>query len=37
MELLDHLTEEHRKVEGLLDTLAKSEEGPEREAALAEL
>ena len=37
MELLDHLTEEHRKVEGLLDMLATSEEGPDREATLAEL
>ena len=37
MELLDHLTEEHRKVEQLLGTLADSDEGPEREAALTEL
>ncbi|HKY14964.1 MAG TPA: hemerythrin domain-containing protein [Microthrixaceae bacterium] len=37
MELLDHLTQEHRKVEELLGTLASSDEGPAREATLAEL
>ena len=37
MELLEHLTEEHRKVEQLLGMLAETEEGPERERALAEL
>jgi hemerythrin superfamily protein len=37
MDVLDHLTEEHRKVEKLLDTLASSEEGAAREEALSEL
>lgn len=37
MELLEHLTEEHRKAEGLLAQLADSEEGPAREQALSEL
>lgn len=37
MDVLDHLIEEHRKVEQLLDTLKESDAGPEREAALSEL
>jgi len=37
MDVLEHLTEEHRKVERLLDSLAKSDEGPGREQTLDEL
>jgi iron-sulfur cluster repair protein YtfE (RIC family) len=37
MDVLEHLTEEHRKVERLLESLAKSDEGPGREQALDEL
>jgi len=37
MDVLEHLIEEHRKVEELLNTLANSEEGPERQQALGEL
>jgi iron-sulfur cluster repair protein YtfE (RIC family) len=35
--VLDHLVEEHRKVEQLLAKLADSDEGAERESALSEL
>ena len=37
MDVLDHLTEEHRKVERLLDQLADSDEGAEREELISEL
>lgn len=37
MELLEHLTQEHRMAQGLLDQLATSEEGSERMRMLSEL
>lgn len=37
MDVLEHLTHEHRKAERLLAQLAESEEGSEREQALSEL
>jgi iron-sulfur cluster repair protein YtfE (RIC family) len=37
MDVLTHLTEEHRKVEAMLAVLAESEPGEEREDTLAEL
>lgn len=37
MHVLDHLTEEHRKAEQLLERLAKSDEGPERDRLVNEL
>ena len=37
MNVLDHLTEEHRKVEAMLAELATSEPGAEREATVTEL
>ena len=37
MDVLDHLTEEHRKVEHLLDQLADSDAGAEREELISEL
>jgi iron-sulfur cluster repair protein YtfE (RIC family) len=37
MNVLEHLTHEHREVERLLDLLAESDEGPEREATLTKL
>ena len=37
MDVLDHLTEEHRKVERLLDQLADSDEGAERDQLIGEL
>jgi len=37
MDVLDHLTEEHRKVERLLDQLADSDEGAERDRLIGEL
>lgn len=37
MHVLDHLTEEHRKAEKLLEQLAKSDAGPERNRLLDEL
>jgi iron-sulfur cluster repair protein YtfE (RIC family) len=36
-DLLDHLTEEHRKAEQMMQTLLDSDEGPEREQTLGEL
>jgi len=37
MDVLEHLTEEHRKVEGMLAELGSSEPGDEREQTVAEL
>ena len=37
MDVLEHLTEEHRKVERLLDQLAESDEGAERERLIDDL
>jgi len=37
MDILEHLMEEHRKAESLMQRLADSEEGPERDATLDEL
>ena len=37
MDVLTHLTQEHRKVEEMLAVLAESEPGEEREATVAEL
>jgi len=37
MDLLEHLTQEHRKAESMLSTLAQSEEGAERESTVEEL
>ena len=37
MDVLEHLTEEHRKVEELLDQLADSDEGEARERLIGEL
>jgi iron-sulfur cluster repair protein YtfE (RIC family) len=37
MDVLEHLTEEHRKVERLLDQIEDSDQGPERERLVAEL
>jgi iron-sulfur cluster repair protein YtfE (RIC family) len=36
-DLLEHLTEEHRKAEQMMKTLLDSDEGPERERTLGEL
>ena len=36
-DLLDHLTEEHRKAEQLMKTLLESDEGETREKTLGEL
>jgi iron-sulfur cluster repair protein YtfE (RIC family) len=37
VDVLEHLTEEHRKAEALIETLAQSSEGAQREQTLAEL
>jgi iron-sulfur cluster repair protein YtfE (RIC family) len=37
MDVLDHLTEEHRKVEGMLAVLAESKPGDDREQTVTEL
>jgi iron-sulfur cluster repair protein YtfE (RIC family) len=37
MDVLEHLTDEHRKVERLLDQIEESDAGPERERLVAEL
>jgi len=37
MDILEHLTQEHRKAEALMAKLAQSDEGPERQTTLDEL